>query len=73
MSRTVRVVIAGVVSAGILVVGAGAAFADSDDDGQDYGSSADNSSSSQDSGGGLGLGAVTGLVGSLTSGLGIGL
>jgi hypothetical protein len=64
MSRTVRVVIAGVVSAGILVVGAGAAFADSDDDGgQDY------SSGSSSSGGGLvdglGLGTVTGLLGGL--------
>jgi hypothetical protein len=32
MSRTVRTVLAGVVSAGILLVGAGAAFADSDAD-----------------------------------------
>jgi hypothetical protein len=32
MSRTVRTVLAGVVSAGILLVGAGAAFADSDTD-----------------------------------------
>lgn len=75
MSRTVRVVIAGVVSAGILVVGAGAAFADSDDDGQDYGNAdghSDSSSSAQDSGG-LGLGGVTDTVTGLLGGLGLGL
>jgi hypothetical protein len=77
MSRTVRVAIAGVVSAGLLVVGAGAAFADSDDYDQDNGSA--DSSSAQSSGGGLGLGGlvstdtVTGLLGGVTSGLGLGL
>lgn len=73
MSRTVRVAIAGVVSAGLLVVGAGAAFADSDD--YDHGSA--DSSSAQSSGGGLGglvsTDLVTGLLGGVTSGLGLGL
>jgi len=75
MSRTVRVAIAGVVSAGLLVVGAGAAFADSDDYDQDNGSA--DSSSAQSSGGGLGglvsTDLVTGLLGGVTSGLGLGL
>jgi hypothetical protein len=70
MSRTARVVIAGVVSAGILVVGAGAAFADSDDDGQDYAPS--HSSGGGGILGGLGGGLVsTDLVTGLVGGLGI--
>jgi len=70
MSRTARVVIAGVVSAGILVVGAGAAFADSDDDGHDY--SSPKQSSSGGILGGLGGGLVsTDLVTGLVGGLGI--
>ena len=69
MSRTTRVVIAGVVSAGILLVGAGAAFADSQDDGQDY-----TDSTSQDSSGSLldGLPINTNLVTNLVGG-GLGL
>jgi hypothetical protein len=66
MSRTVRVMLAGVVSAGILVVGAGAAFADSE---SDYGSDAAPAAPQQPAGG-LGGGlvstdAVTGVLGGL--------
>lgn len=76
MSRTVRVAIAGVVTAGLLVVGAGAAFASSDDYDQDYGSS-DGGSSAHNSGGGT-LGGLGGLVSTdtvtgLLGGLGLGL
>ncbi|HEY0576637.1 MAG TPA: hypothetical protein VGD73_21245 [Pseudonocardia sp.] len=64
--------IAGVVSAGILVVGAGAAFADSSDDGGDYSSAPSHSSGGGSILGGLGGGLVsTDLVTGLVGGLGI--
>lgn len=81
MSRTARVVIAGIVTAGALVVGAGAAFADEPGDGRhDDGSKGSKGTSSEEkapsadtsseeAGGAAGGDMLGGLLGSLPIGL----
>lgn len=84
MSRTARAVIAGLVTAGVLTVGAGAAYADEPGDGHHDGGSKGTSSrdadgpekapstdtSAEEAGGGLpGADMLGGLLGSLPVGL----